>query len=31
MFCVLGFTDSEILHALKHKGYRIEITSLVRI
>jgi hypothetical protein len=31
MFCVLGFTDSEILHALKHEGYRIEMTSLVRI
>jgi hypothetical protein len=31
MFCILGFTDSEILHALKHEGYRIEMTSLVRI
>jgi hypothetical protein len=31
MFCVLGFTDTEILHALKHEGYRIEMTSLVRI
>ena len=31
MFCILGFTDSEILHALKHEGYRIEITSLVQI
>jgi hypothetical protein len=31
MFCVLGFTDPEILHALKHEGYRIEMTSLVRI
>ena len=29
MFCILGFTDSEILYALKHKGYRIKITSLV--
>jgi hypothetical protein len=31
MFCILGFTDSEILHALKHEGYQIEMTSLVRI
>ena len=31
MFCVLGFTDNEMLHALKHEGYRIEKTSLVRI
>jgi hypothetical protein len=31
MFCILGFTDLEILHALKHEGYRIEMTSLVRI
>jgi hypothetical protein len=31
MFCVLGFTDPEILHALKCEGYWIEMTSLVRI
>ena len=31
MFCILGFTDSEILHALKYEGYRSEMTSLVRI
>ena len=31
MFCILGFTDLEILHALKHEGYQIEMTSLVRI
>jgi hypothetical protein len=31
MFCVLGFTDLEILHALKHEEYQIEMTSLVRI
>ena len=31
MFCILGFTDSEILHALKHEGYQIEMTSLVQI
>jgi hypothetical protein len=31
IFCILGFTDSEILHALKHEGYRIEMTLLVRI
>jgi hypothetical protein len=31
MFCVLGFTDPEILHTLKHKGYQIEMTSLVWI
>jgi hypothetical protein len=29
MFCVLGFTDDEMLHALKHEGYQIEKTSLV--
>jgi hypothetical protein len=31
MFCILGFTDNEMLHALKLEGYRIEKTSLVRI
>ena len=31
MFCILGFTDNEMLHALKYKGYRLEKTSLVRI
>jgi hypothetical protein len=31
MFCILGFTDNEMLHALKHEGYRLEKTSLVRI
>ena len=31
MFCILGFTDNEILHALKEEGHRIEKTSLVRI
>ena len=31
MLCILGFTDLEILHALKHEGYRIKMTSLVRI
>ena len=29
MFCILGFTDDEMLHTLKHKGYQIEKTSLV--
>ena len=31
MFCILGFTDNEMLHALKEEGHRIEKTSLVRI
>jgi hypothetical protein len=31
MFCVLGFTDDEMLHALKIEGYQIRRTSLVRI
>jgi hypothetical protein len=31
MFYILGFTDDEMLHALKHEGYRIEKTSLERI
>jgi hypothetical protein len=31
MFCILGFTDNEMLHALKHEGYRLEKTSLVWI
>jgi hypothetical protein len=29
IFCILGFTDNEMLHALKHEGYRLERTSLV--
>jgi hypothetical protein len=28
MFCVLGFIDPEMLHALKHEGYTIGKTSL---
>jgi uncharacterized protein (UPF0147 family) len=31
MFCILGFIDNEMLYALKHKGYHLEKTSLVRI
>jgi hypothetical protein len=31
MFCILGFTDNEMLHALKIEGYQIGRTSLVRI
>jgi hypothetical protein len=31
MFCVLGFTDNEMLHALKIEGYQLGRTSLVRI
>jgi hypothetical protein len=31
MFCMLGFTDNEMLHALKIEGYQIGRTSLVRI
>ena len=31
MFCILGFTDPEILLALKCKGYQIGHTSLIRI
>jgi hypothetical protein len=30
-FCVLGFTDSEMLHALKLEGYQIERIALVQI
>src|SRR5436853_5921902 len=28
MFCILGFTNEEMLYALKHDGYRIEQISL---
>ena len=31
MFCILGFTNDEMLYALKHKGYWIEKTSLIQI
>ena len=31
MFCILGFTDIEMLHALKEEGHQIKKTSLVRI
>ena len=31
MFCMLGFTDDEMLHALKIEGYQIGKTSLERI
>jgi hypothetical protein len=31
MFCVLGFTDDKMLHALKIEGYQIRRTSLVQI
>lgn len=31
MFCVLGLTDDEMLHALKHKDYQVKKTSLIRI
>src|ERR1700722_17947212 len=30
-FCVLGFTDNEIVHALQIEGHQIEKTSVVRI